>query len=226
MLSLKMLAFNTSTAMCSVALLIDGIITERCILIPYQHEKNILSMIDCLLLEADCTLQSLDCLVVCRGPGSFVGVRIGISLAQGLALGANLPLIEVSSLEVLAQGIWRLIQAPQVLAVIGAGLGELYLACYHRDEIDDLWLGKDTESIVTIEDMLILISKLRGEWVLVGQGWEYPVLLSKSILQISTRKILFPLAKDMLSIAVESWKNGDILSVDQVEPVYFRSKRL
>jgi tRNA threonylcarbamoyl adenosine modification protein YeaZ len=97
-----------------------------------------------VLTESGTLLTELDALAFGRGPGSFTGVRIGIGIAQGLALGAELPMIGVSTLATMAQGAWRKTGATRVLAAIDARMGEVYWAEYQRDE-QGVWHGEETK---------------------------------------------------------------------------------
>ncbi|ELL64625.1 hypothetical protein SEE22704_08113, partial [Salmonella enterica subsp. enterica serovar Enteritidis str. 22704] len=90
-------------------------------------------MVQEILAASGVSLNEIDALAFGRGPGSFTGVRIGIGIAQGLALGANLPMIGVSTLATMAQGAWRKTGATRVLAAIDARMGEVYWAEYQRD---------------------------------------------------------------------------------------------
>lgn len=101
----------------------------------------------------------------------FTGVRIGIGIAQGLALGADLPMLGVSSLATMAQGAFRLTQATQVLAAIDARMGEVYWGRYQRDA-DGIWLGESDEAVLKPEQVQALTAALSGEWATVGTGWE------------------------------------------------------
>ncbi|VFS01250.1 metal-dependent protease-like protein, putative molecular chaperone [Salmonella enterica subsp. enterica serovar Typhimurium] len=105
-----------------------------------------------------------------RGPGSFTGVRIGIGIAQGLALGANLPMIGVSTLATMAQGAWRKTGATRVLAAIDARMGEVYWAEYQRDA-QGVWQGEETEAVLKPERVGERLKQLSGEWATVGTGW-------------------------------------------------------
>lgn len=208
-MSTQILAFNTTTAMCSVALMIDQRIYSFNVIIPKGHSERILSMIDQLLSEVGITLQSLDYVIFDKGPGSFVGVRVGISVAQGLALGANLPLVEVSSLVVLAQGAWRIFGAKKVITTIDARIGELYWAT-HCKKIDDSCFLYNGEKILVTEFVIKkLINSLQGDWVLVGTGWNnYSVLkYVTSNDAIILRSIMFPEAQDMFPIGMYKWEN-------------------
>ncbi|KYP95675.1 hypothetical protein BG74_08480, partial [Sodalis-like endosymbiont of Proechinophthirus fluctus] len=117
---------------------------------------------DSLLAEAGITLDSLDALAFGRGPGSFTGVRIGIGIAQGLALGADLPLIGISTLAALAEGAWRQTGACQVLTAIDARMGEVYWAAYRSEA--GVWLGEDGEALTAPAALALLSADLNGCW--------------------------------------------------------------
>lgn len=101
---MRILAIDTATEACSVALWNDGNITSHFELCPREHTQRILPLVQDILTAGNVTLTDIDALAFGRGPGSFTGVRIGIGIAQGLALGANLPMIGVSTLATMAQG--------------------------------------------------------------------------------------------------------------------------
>lgn len=107
-MSVKILALDTATERCSVALLVGNTVYSRSEIAPRDHTKKVLPMVDEVLKEAGVTLQELDALAFGRGPGSFTGVRIGIGIAQGLAFGADLPMIGISTLAAMAQAAYRL----------------------------------------------------------------------------------------------------------------------
>ncbi len=138
---MRILAIDTATEACSVALWNDGNINAHFELCPREHTQRILPMVQDILAANSITLTDIDALAFGRGPGSFTGVRIGIGIAQGLALGANLPMTGVSTLATMAQGAWRKSGATRVLAAIDARMGEVYWAEYQRDE-NGVWHGK------------------------------------------------------------------------------------
>lgn len=233
-MSTQILAFDTTTELCSVAIMIDHSIYDHKIIAPRSHSEKILPMINQLLIEVGVTLESFDCIVFNRGPGSFAGVRIGISVAQGLALGADLPLVGVSSLEVLAQGAWRIFSVKQVISTIDARMGELYWACYHRMSDDSCWICSDNESIISpeiIEKKLICSSyfqKMKGNWALVGTGWNnYPILACAEkvprVIALKNRSVMLPEAQDMLPLGLYNWINKIFVNPNQVQPVYLRN---
>src|SRR5690606_2310758 len=124
--AMKLLAFETATEACSVAVLADGRVLERFEVAPRRHAELALPWAEALLAEAGLSRSQLDAIAVGRGPGAFTGVRLGVGLAQGVALALDLPVVPVSTLAALAA------RAPdgRVVAAIDARMGEVYLGRY------------------------------------------------------------------------------------------------
>lgn len=226
-MSIRILAFNTVTELCSVALMINHKIYDRRLLAPSLHAENILSMINQLLIDTGVELKSLDCIVLDQGPGSFMGIRLGLSIAQGLALGANLPLITVSSLEILAQGAWRIFSSKQVITVIDARMQKLYWARFSRviDGIkNNLWISINRACLITNETAKNMICKLIGKWSLVGTGWNTDHQLvshiNTKIDTIIAKKIMLPDAQDMLPLGAHLYKKNAFLDLNKIRLTY------
>ncbi|ORM69627.1 tRNA (adenosine(37)-N6)-threonylcarbamoyltransferase complex dimerization subunit type 1 TsaB [Pantoea rwandensis] len=223
-MSARILALDTATEACSAALLNQQQIDARFEIAPRDHTQRILPLVQDLLQVQQLELTALDALAFGRGPGSFTGVRIGIGIAQGLALGANLPMIGVSSLATMAQGAWRLTGATRVLAAIDARMGEVYWAEYQRDANGE-WQGAETEAVLKPEAAEARIALLAGEWATVGTGWEaYPHLLSSANAKLITTNVTLPAAEDMLPLALSAWQRGEYVAVENAEPVYLRNE--
>ncbi len=224
-MSARILALDTATEACSAALLNQQQIDARFEIAPRDHTQRILPLVQELLQAQSLALSALDALAFGRGPGSFTGVRIGIGIAQGLALGANLPMIGVSSLATMAQGAWRLTGATRVLAAIDARMGEVYWAEYQRDEQGE-WQGAESEAVLKPEAAQARIAQLSGEWATVGTGWQaYPQLLTGATgAQLLTTTVTLPAAEDMLPLALSAWQRGDSVAVENAEPVYLRNE--
>lgn len=125
---MRVLALETSTEHCSVALWQDGNITSRCELAGQKHSEVLVEMLDELLRGEDVKLAQMDGIAFGMGPGSFTGVRIACGVAQGLALGADLPVVGVCTLQALAQASGR----DKVIAALDARMAEVYHAAYER----------------------------------------------------------------------------------------------
>ncbi|MCG8709928.1 tRNA (adenosine(37)-N6)-threonylcarbamoyltransferase complex dimerization subunit type 1 TsaB [Brenneria sp. 4F2] len=223
-MSTRILALDTATEACSVALWNDGEIHSLFEVCPREHTQRVLPMVQQVLAESGLALNMLDALAFGQGPGSFTGVRIGIGIAQGLALGADLPMIGVSTLATLAQGAFRRRGATQVLAAIDARMGEVYWAQYRR-EADGCWQGDASEAVLTPQQVLTLTEPLRGEWTTVGTGWKtYADLANHPTLSLQDGETLLPQAEDMLPLACRQWNEGQSVSVEQAQPRYLRNE--
>ncbi|MDX7999476.1 tRNA (adenosine(37)-N6)-threonylcarbamoyltransferase complex dimerization subunit type 1 TsaB [Xenorhabdus sp. Reich] len=222
-MSTRILAIDTATEACSVALWNKGAVEAQFEISPREHTQRILPMVQKVLTKSNVSLQELDALAFGRGPGSFTGVRIGVGIAQGLALGAELPMLGVSSLKTMAQGAFRLKEATNVLVAIDARMGEVYWGQYTRNSLGE-WQGDETEAVLKPEQVQAMMSSLSGEWAIAGTGWEaYPQLLD-SPLTLLASDITLPYAEDMLPLAVKMWKDGEATAVEEAEPVYLRNE--
>lgn len=225
-MTIRILAFNTVTELCSVALMIDHKVYNHCMLTPRLHAEHILFMINKLLIDTGVSLRSLDCIIFDQGPGSFIGVRLGLSIAQGLALGLNLPLISVSSLSVLAQGAWRVFSATHVVTTIHAYMNTLYWACYKRQTYNNnnKWICINDACLVTVSIAKKMIHTLQGKWSLVGTGWNMNQQLisyiDNKIDIFILKKIMLPEAQDMLLLGISLYHKKIFLSPTQVKPMY------
>ncbi|MGM3175428.1 tRNA (adenosine(37)-N6)-threonylcarbamoyltransferase complex dimerization subunit type 1 TsaB [Dickeya lacustris] len=223
-MSTRILALDTATEACSVALWNDGEIYSLFEICPREHTQRVLPMVQQVLSEHGITLKQLDALAFGRGPGSFTGVRIGIGIAQGLALGASLPMLGVSTLATLAQGAHRLTGARQVLAAIDARMGEVYWAQYQYDTASG-WQGESSEAVLSPAQLQAQASALHDDWATAGTGWQtYPDLISHPGLRLQPTQALLPQAQDMLPLALQQWQRGEAVSVELAQPRYLRNE--
>ena len=123
-----LLALDTFSEYCSVALYRDGAVTAREELAGQTHSRRLLPMLDALLRETGVAVTALDGVAFGAGPGSFTGLRIACGVAQGLAFAHDLPVVAVPSLEALAQAAG----GPRVFCALDARMGEVYAAAYER----------------------------------------------------------------------------------------------
>lgn len=130
MLPHNILAFDTSASACSIALQKGEEIHCLHEVAPMQQAKLILPMIESLLVKTSLTLDELDFIAYGRGPGSFTGIRIANTVAQGLAFAAKKPLVAVSSLAILAETICMKQGCRRVRVSVDARMGQVYTAEY------------------------------------------------------------------------------------------------
>ncbi|MEZ7008766.1 tRNA (adenosine(37)-N6)-threonylcarbamoyltransferase complex dimerization subunit type 1 TsaB [Aeromonas veronii] len=220
---LKILAVDTATEACSAALLVGDKLFSRWEEAPRDHTRKILPMVQAVLEDAGISLSDLDAIAFGRGPGSFTGVRIGISVAQGLAFGAGVPLIGISTLAAMAQGAYRLDGAQQVLTAIDARMNEVYFGRYELIDGRMQLVGDEV-----VSDPVALVDaggKLAGPVTCVGTGFEtYGETLSGLADELAESQVRFPAAEDMLPLARAAWLAGEAVPVEQATPVYLRDK--
>jgi tRNA threonylcarbamoyladenosine biosynthesis protein TsaB len=220
---LKILAVDTATEACSAALLVGDTLFSRWEEAPRDHTRKILPMVQAVLEDAGISLSDLDAIAFGRGPGSFTGVRIGISVAQGLAFGVGVPLIGISTLAAMAQGAYRLDGAEQVLTAIDARMNEVYFGRYELIDGRMQLVGDEV-----VSDPAVLVDargKQAGPVTCVGTGFEtYGETLSALADELAVSQVRFPAAEDMLPLARAAWLAGEAVPVEQATPVYLRDK--
>ncbi len=242
---MNLLALETATEHCSVALLHssatgDQTVIARRLHAPRQQTELILPMIDEVLAEAGIGLDALDALAYSCGPGAFTGVRIAAAVAQGLALGAELPVVAISSLQALAQGAQRVHGARAVLASFDARMQEIYAGAYQLDA--DGLMQPRTAEVACRPDALP--EALRLTWAALsddvvrsgeeqpaqmpasvgaGSGWgTYNDLLAAQLPVALVDAGLPPDAEDVAILARAQVLAGRALAPEQALPVYLR----
>jgi tRNA threonylcarbamoyladenosine biosynthesis protein TsaB len=128
-----LLALDTSTRQASIALCTEDTLSgEYAWQVGNNHSVELLERIQRLVIECGHTMQSIEAIAVATGPGSFNGLRVALATAKTLAFALRLPLVGISTLDIIAaqQQQWR----GPICAVLEAGRGELYAACYLFDE--------------------------------------------------------------------------------------------
>jgi tRNA threonylcarbamoyladenosine biosynthesis protein TsaB len=218
---MNLLAIETATEACSVALLHGDTVIDRSELAPRRHAELVLPMAESLLAEAGISRRQLDAIAVGRGPGAFTGVRLGISMAQGLGLALDVPVATVSSLAALA-----LEAAPgdgPVLALIDARMGEIYAGAFRIDG-DGLLEPLGSERVCPPE-ALNEPHTLAG-WRVVGSGWAtYGELLAGRLgAPSSALGERYPQARHVARLARPLLDGDADLAPEHALPVYLRDK--
>ncbi|WP_150539747.1 tRNA (adenosine(37)-N6)-threonylcarbamoyltransferase complex dimerization subunit type 1 TsaB [Actinobacillus vicugnae] len=215
------LAIDTATEACSVALLHNGQLTSLDELSPRTHTQRILPMVDELLTQTNISLKQVDALAFGRGPGSFTGVRVGVGIAQGLAMGANLPVVPVSNLLAMAQAAYEKTGATNVVALIDARMNEVYFAQYER--VGQSWQEIVVEQVCAPEKAISQM-QVKDSIVVVGTGWAAYPQFAEANLPLVVSDIILPSAKSMITLANAAVEQGSVLSALEIEPVYLRNE--
>ena len=215
---MKLLAFETATEACSVALWLDGEVHERFEIAPRRHAELSLPWAEQLLTDAGVKKSQLDAIAIGRGPGAFTGVRLAIAIGQGIALALDRPIVPVSTLAALA------LQAggSRVLAAIDARMGEVYTAAFELRDGDVVALSEER---VAAPDAVFLPDDREG-WYGVGTGFTaadgaLATRLGSSFTSIDAKAL--PHAADVARLAVLAHARGEAMAAECVEPAYLRN---
>ncbi len=219
---MKLLAIDTTEDACSAALLIDSEVAERFEIAPRRHSEILLPMMDGLLSAAGLRLRDLDALAFARGPGSFTGVRIAVSVAQGAAFGAQLPVVPVSSLQALAQGVRREHAAGAVLSALDARMQEVYWGGYRADAMGIM----RTVIAECVSEPEQVPPPGDGEWVAAGSGWAaFSEPLARRCGGVSAMfRSVSVHAQDVASVGAALFAEGAAVPAELAQPVYLRDQ--
>jgi len=217
---MKLLAFDTSTQWLSVACVTGDGCVSRAELAGQAHSERLLPLIDEVLAEAGVTLGELDAVAFGAGPGSFTGVRIACGVAQGLGLGADLPLVPVSTLEALAETAFRLHGAQRVLSCLDARMREVYVAGYRREA--QRWVSEREAAVLHPADVAAPVPA--RAWFGAGDGYNaYPDLAIRLGLAGCDPAIV-PDARWIAELARPRIVAGEAVSAAEALPLYVRHR--
>lgn len=211
------LALETATSSCSVALSFHGNVLERVKIGNNVHSQVLLEMVRSVTEEANIAVPDIDVVAVGQGPGSFTGLRIGVGVGQGIAYGIGCPMIGVSSLDALAQ------QATcdgTILAALDARMGEVYWCEYQKAGAN---IKRSKELMLTPPEG---VSVEGSSATLVGNAWqEYwpsfaPNLTSEARHLAS---VVYPHAASMLVLAEAKYFAQDWVAAKNFVPIYVRN---
>ena len=217
----RILAIETSTESCSVALNAGAEVLERFELAPMKHAELILPFVRGLLADAGWSLGDVDVIAFGRGPGSFTSLRIGIGVVQGLAWGADVPVAPVSSLQAVAQAaIESGAAADTVLVAMDARMNEVFHAAYRRDDHGIAQpLGEEG-----VAAPAALSAPRAGDYITAGNGFaRFEELAPLAAAARSNRPDLWPRAAVVLALAQHWLTDHEPLPPEQAQPVYIRN---
>ncbi|MCF7221966.1 tRNA (adenosine(37)-N6)-threonylcarbamoyltransferase complex dimerization subunit type 1 TsaB [Marilutibacter chinensis] len=223
---MKLLALETATEACSVALWLDGEVVERFQIAPRRHAELTLPWAGQLLAEAGIARTQLDAIALGRGPGAFTGVRLAIALAQGMALALDRPLLPVSTLAALAMRS----AGRHVLAAIDARMGEVYVAAYERHDggaSAPLPFRYGEERVLSPDGFVLPAGAPADvtDWHGVGTGFAavdgaLRRVLDGRLATVAEREL--PHAADVVRLGAAAFERGEALAPERVEPAYLR----
>lgn len=213
---MKLLAIETAFEACSVAVLVNGECTERFALAPRGHAASVLPWVEEMLAGAGLGLGALDAIAFSQGPGGFTSLRIGISVVQGLAFGAGLPVVPVSSLQATAQ----VAGAELALVVMDARMQEVYSGAYALRE----GLAVPVQADRLLPPAAVTVPDDRG-WTGVGNGFaRCPELATLASGLRAVQADTWPRASAVAVLAAHWLRDHTGLPAEAAQPVYLRDR--
>ena len=215
---MKVLAIDTATEQCSVAVRLDDRTIEQRVLTPRGHAELLLPMVDQVMSEAGCTLADMDGLAFGRGPGAFTGVRIAVGAIQGISLGSGLPVVGISTLAAVAQQF--AVEGESVLVCMDARMNEVYWAVYVRDREGVLALQGEEH----VGPPGSIPWHGSGIAMGVGTGFDaYPVLRER-LPGVPIEGAALPRAGDIALLGAMALHKGEGHRAAEAQPVYLRDQ--
>ena len=210
------LNIETATTNCSVSLSFEGetLVLKEDYDKGYSHAERLHVFIDAILKEAKINQSQLDAISVSKGPGSYTGLRIGVSSAKGLCFALNKPLISVSTLESLAHQV----KVPDglIIPMLDARRLEVYSSIFDAN----YKLVREVQAQILDENSFKDYLK-KGKVYFIGNGVEK----SKSLIQHPNAVFIdgkLPSANEMSLLAYDKYKKNDIEDVAYFEPYYLK----
>ncbi|HEV2614148.1 MAG TPA: tRNA (adenosine(37)-N6)-threonylcarbamoyltransferase complex dimerization subunit type 1 TsaB [Gammaproteobacteria bacterium] len=207
--NINILSLETSTEACSVALYADGKITAKYEIAPQKHAVLLLPYCDELLSAANITPADLSAIAFGRGPGSFTGVRIAAAATQGIAIAHDIPIIPVSTLQILAQAAYIKTAEEKILAGIDARMGEIYFGQYELNKANNCMELIGEEVVSKLENLNLESIDKNNKIFRAGSAFQ-------------TKDIVYPSAEALLAIALNYYHANKTSSAEVAIPVYLR----
>lgn len=218
---MRVLAVEGATEACSVALLDQGEAIVRCIEAGKSHAQKILAMVEEVMAEGEVRLSMLDGIAASVGPGAFTGVRISVAVAQGLAFGAGLGVVAVSTLEALAL---RVLDDPntRAIACLDARMGEVYWGCF----LGDIEAGLTASSAPRVGPPDGVMLPTGGRYIGIGRGFAaHPSLEALPGVEVGPEsKLALPCARETARLGALRLARGGGMDPALLTPLYLRDK--
>ena len=209
------LAIETSTEMASIALLSKGGLTVRELSGVQSHSQGILPAMQDILNEAGITLKQCDAIAYGCGPGAFTGVRTACGIVQGLAFGADLPILPIISLRAMAHAAHDPQTEQDLVCVLDARMGEVYWAHYRYQ--NKVWT-QIAEPALSMSEQVVSYANLHRFSLVLGNGVPLNEVVSLKIVN------KMPHAEQIAKLALIDFLAGKQLAAAQAQPLYLRNK--
>ena len=218
---MKVLGIDTSTSSGSVGLIEDKeVISEYLLNIPVTHSERLLGAIEFVLREARCPIEQIEGWAIALGPGSFTGLRIGVSTVKGLAFATGKPVAGISTLDALAS---QIAPTPYLICpILDARKKEIYMAFYRYEEGGSLRRQSEYQAISPDD----LVRKIKEQTIFIGDGvrtyGDFLLNCLGSFAILSSSHFHVPHGSMVAKLGMELLRKGEHLNLSAFSPLYVR----
>ena len=217
---MKLLALDTSSSACVVAVQSDGDIYDTNVIAEREHTKILMPTIRESLAEAGLSITEVDAIILGNGPGSFIGMRIAASVVQGISLSTDIPIVAISSLELVAFDVFHNSNCDVVAVAQDAHMDQIYLGLYKKADNDRGFKSIGQERIEASTYQITVVN----DFVAAGFGWiKYKELVENNINSIvEVTENFYPKSSALLELGKIAFLNGEVIGPDKLQPTYLR----
>lgn len=218
----NILAIETSSDKRSLALVAgDATFEERINNERKRYDVNLIELVNCLLVRANLTLNNVDLIAVSAGPGSFTGIRVGLSMAKGFGFPVNIPVLSFSSTEILANGTG--ISGMDVCPVIPSRKNEIFTAVFSADDFGNISRKRNDIAVQVPE----FFKDIKRKTLIVGSGlflYEDMIrcIVGDNALFPNDNEVNFPRASVLARLAQCAWRKGRMEHDHSIIPHYVK----
>lgn len=212
------LHIDTTTKKCSVALAQDGelMIQKELLSEEFSHSEQLHPFIEEVLKESGLKSSSLSAIAISKGPGSYTGLRIGVSAAKGLCFALDLPLIALNTLEIMVQP-YEVSPYSFIIPMLDARRMEVYTAIFDETK---KWIQETTAEVLTENTFTSIVNE--QSCLIIGDGAIKFKTLHPKINASYTSEIHYPVAKDMITLAWKKFNAKEFEDLAYFEPFYLK----
>ena len=212
------LHIDTTTKKCSVALAQDGelMIQKELLSEEFSHSEQLHPFIEEVLKESGLKSSSLSAIAISKGPGSYTGLRIGVAAAKGLCFALDLPLIALNTLEIMVQP-YEVSPHSFIIPMLDARRMEVYTAIFDETK---KWIQETTAEVLTENTFTSIVNE--QSCLIIGDGAIKFKTLHPKINASYTNEIHYPVAKDMITLALKKFNAKEFEDLAYFEPFYLK----
>ena len=219
-INMKILAIDTSSEICSTAILEDNkLIDENNLENGKTHSENLMPLIDELLKRNNLKVEDIEMIACCVGPGSFTGIRIGVSSIKPIAEVLNIPIASVTSLENLAKNV-NAEENEKIVSLIDARNNQVYCGIFDNNY--------NLQEDYIADDIQVIIKEIKkyNNIICVGNGAVlHEELLKENFVNVKFSQDNRQFAKNVGFLGYKKYKEKNLYTADTIMPTYLRKSQ-